>query len=253
MLVNDLDVRITNIKSLNSELPYILNPAIPSNPAVQGDNIVDNIEKIVQLNPAPGLYRIRVSHKGVLGADQNYSLIISDAYQPDCLAEPVLMFDNVWDGSSWEHALVSGEDVLILDDFILMANTTFGNVYLAEGVEVAANTAEVCTILGNAYASASALISADVVISGSSPQTICGELLLQNVELNNSNGLSISSGEVRIYGNLVLTAGTCTTNDLLTLAASTGNYAQIHEAGGAISGNINYQQIITISCLKNIK
>jgi len=74
-LVNDLDIRIT--KNNQTFFPWKLSPAEVEAAATQGDNIVDNVEKIEVLNPS-GTYTVTVSHKGNLaGALQKYSLIIS--------------------------------------------------------------------------------------------------------------------------------------------------------------------------------
>jgi hypothetical protein len=74
-LVNDLDVRITQADA--TFYPWKLDPANPTAAAVQGDNVVDNVEK-VQVNDATGNYIVTVSHKGTLVNNlQDYSLIIS--------------------------------------------------------------------------------------------------------------------------------------------------------------------------------
>ncbi|WP_298221031.1 S8 family serine peptidase [Flavobacterium sp.] len=83
-LVNDLDIRIT--KNNQTFFPWKLNPAEVDAAATQGDNIVDNVEKIEVLNPS-GTYTVTVSHKGtLLHALQNYSLIISGV-----AAKPMLL------------------------------------------------------------------------------------------------------------------------------------------------------------------
>ncbi|MFP9098561.1 fibronectin type III domain-containing protein [Flavobacterium sp. RHBU_24] len=74
-LVNDLDVRIT--KGGTNYMPWKLDAGNPGNAATQGDNIVDNVEKIQVANPT-GDYTVTVSHKGTLNNQpQHYSLIIS--------------------------------------------------------------------------------------------------------------------------------------------------------------------------------
>ncbi|MFN3316012.1 MAG: fibronectin type III domain-containing protein, partial [Raineya sp.] len=77
-LVNDLDVRVTY--NSTTFTPWILDPANPANGATNGDNIRDNIEKIVINNPVAGAtYTITVSHKGTLQGSnpQPYSLIVT--------------------------------------------------------------------------------------------------------------------------------------------------------------------------------
>ncbi|MBU1370281.1 MAG: S8 family serine peptidase, partial [Bacteroidetes bacterium] len=78
ILVNDLDMQIEDASSTVFN-PYILDPANPGNAATTGDNIRDNIEKIVIASPtAGGVYAITISHKATLnGGSQDYSLIIT--------------------------------------------------------------------------------------------------------------------------------------------------------------------------------
>jgi hypothetical protein len=79
-LVNDLDLRIKH-GATTTYMPYVLNPAAPTALATTGDNIIDNVEKIVIDDAVPGdTYNITVSHKGTLTrGSQAYSLIISGA------------------------------------------------------------------------------------------------------------------------------------------------------------------------------
>lgn len=75
VLVNDLDLRI--IKDSEVNFPWKLQLSDVSAPALKGDNIVDNIEK-VEVDNALGTYTIEVTHKGILdGSIQDYSLIVS--------------------------------------------------------------------------------------------------------------------------------------------------------------------------------
>lgn len=74
VLVNNLDIRIT--KNSETFFPWRLG-ATPTDAAVQGDNNVDNIEKIEIQNPT-GQYTITVSHKGNLtGGLQDYTIIVT--------------------------------------------------------------------------------------------------------------------------------------------------------------------------------
>lgn len=79
MLVNDLDLRVTN--GSTTYMPWVLNPMNPSAPATTGDNTVDNVEQVVVPNPQAGVYTITVTHKGVLRpvGRQAYSMIVTGA------------------------------------------------------------------------------------------------------------------------------------------------------------------------------
>ena len=76
-LVNDLDLRIT--KGTSVFYPWRLQSAANLNALKDGDNNVDNIER-VDVTGASGTYTITVTHKGTLqDGPQNFSLIISGA------------------------------------------------------------------------------------------------------------------------------------------------------------------------------
>jgi PKD repeat protein len=76
MLVHDLDMRAW--QGTNFYMPWILDPASPSSPATKGDNVRDNVEKIIIDNPTIGqVYSVEIFHKGTLSASQDYSLIMS--------------------------------------------------------------------------------------------------------------------------------------------------------------------------------
>ncbi|MFS4429093.1 S8 family peptidase [Chryseobacterium sp. S90] len=84
-LVNDLDLRITDMETNTVYLPWKLNATSP-NTAVKGDNTVDNVEQVVVDAPIAGRnYKIEISHKGTLKnnanpsvtAPQNYSIIVT--------------------------------------------------------------------------------------------------------------------------------------------------------------------------------
>lgn len=81
VLVNDLDLRITAPDGTTTYFPYTLDPENPAQPATTGDNIRDNVEQVlVDAPPLPGLYVVRVSHKGTLtNGVQHYSLFVSGA------------------------------------------------------------------------------------------------------------------------------------------------------------------------------
>lgn len=83
-LINDLDIRISD--GSETSLPWTLNPDVPSQPAVPGDNLRDNVEQVLISTPVAGkTYTILVSHKGVLkNSYQDFSLIMSGISQTGC-------------------------------------------------------------------------------------------------------------------------------------------------------------------------
>ena len=83
-LVNDLDLRITNIQTNEVYYPWKLDVNAPRNPAIKGDNTVDNVEQVLIDQPTAGIYKIEVSNKGTLvnndgvnAEKQTYSMIVT--------------------------------------------------------------------------------------------------------------------------------------------------------------------------------
>ncbi|MBS1598930.1 MAG: S8 family serine peptidase [Bacteroidetes bacterium] len=76
-LVNDLDIRITS--GATTFTPWVLDRTHPGNAATNGDDTLNNVEKIVINNAIPGqTYTIKVTHKGTLDRGQQaYSLLVS--------------------------------------------------------------------------------------------------------------------------------------------------------------------------------
>lgn len=85
-LVNDLDLRV--YKDGVTYFPWKLTEHFVGSKAIQGDNQVDNVERIDIENPELGIYEVVVSHKGQLvNQVQDYSLIVnSNTYSGVVLA-----------------------------------------------------------------------------------------------------------------------------------------------------------------------
>ncbi len=77
-LVNDLDLRIMDPQG-SRHLPYVLDRTRPAEPAVPGDNTLDNVEQVRLPGPLTGGWiTVSVSHKGVLrDGEQAFSLLVS--------------------------------------------------------------------------------------------------------------------------------------------------------------------------------
>ena len=108
MLVNDLDVRITDGTG-KVQQPWILDPFSPASKATTGDNFRDNVEKIEFDNPDAKKYTITVNHKRTLAdGAQNFSLIVT--YQSSLSTASTYYWvngDGNWnDGSHW--SIMSG-------------------------------------------------------------------------------------------------------------------------------------------------
>jgi hypothetical protein len=80
-LVNDLDLRVIGPGGGTTHQPYVLNPSNPLSNATTGDNALDVVEQVFMASPAaPGVYTVRVTHKGTLtNGEQTFSVLISGA------------------------------------------------------------------------------------------------------------------------------------------------------------------------------
>lgn len=93
MLVNDLDLRITN--GSNTYYPWKLNGASPTSAATNNsENNVDNVEVVYIASPVVGeVYTITVDHDGTLsGGLQAFSIIVTGAFDE---ASPVADFNTL--------------------------------------------------------------------------------------------------------------------------------------------------------------
>ncbi len=78
MLVNDLDLTVTEDETGTIYQSWLLDPDNPSFAATTGDNDVDNVEKVQIAAPAAGTYTVAVTHDGVIAnGPQAFSLIIT--------------------------------------------------------------------------------------------------------------------------------------------------------------------------------
>jgi hypothetical protein len=86
-----------------------------------------------------------------------------------------------------------------------------------------------------------------VTLSGSSLQSIAGTGSISNLELNNSAGASISSGELAITGIYTPSAGVLSTNGRLILKSSVNGTASVaagSTSGGYVSGSVTVERYI---------
>lgn len=93
MLVNDIDMRLRILDSVDATLPWRLAVTNPQAAAARADNAVDNLEKIEGTFSSGQWLVLTVTHKGSL---QGGSQPLSMAYQG---AEPAMLYENgKWKG-----------------------------------------------------------------------------------------------------------------------------------------------------------
>ena len=80
---NDIDLVLLDPFS-NVEQPWVLNPALPSDPATKGIDRTNNVETVEIDSPTPGLWKARVTGFNIPSGPQAYSLVFS----PDSIYTP---------------------------------------------------------------------------------------------------------------------------------------------------------------------
>lgn len=144
VLVNDLDLRLS--ANSTTYFPWKLDwsngkTSARANPALQGDNNRDNIEKVEIPNPIAGqVYTLTVNHKGSIGPGQNFSIVVTGL--KECVAtrnivSPVNSFASVTEQASSAitlsntldsnaHAIYhAGEEVVMTTGFTATRDSQF--------------------------------------------------------------------------------------------------------------------------------
>jgi uncharacterized delta-60 repeat protein len=131
------------------------------------------------------------------------------------------------------------------------SDRTISSLSLASGasLNLNSNTLTLASGLSNAGSITGA---GKLTMGGSSAQSISGTGTVSNLEVNNSTGVTITSGAGNmqsITGVLTPTAGTLTTNGNLTLkssASGTARVAAVPASGAAITGNVTVERYLPL-------
>jgi len=258
MLVNNLNITIKEISTNLVTSPFVLNPANPNNVATTGTNSVDNCEKIKKASAPAGWYEIEVSHSGTLKDEngntsgQTFSLVMSGFDVYSCLQEGAVTFSTIWSSGIWSAGVPTiASDVLITENLALTSNLSVDNIVIKAGATINLGTFDL-TINGSLISEGNVEVTGtgSAVFAGSAAQGICGDVVFNHAELNNTNGLTIgnSEGLTSIKDVLSLTAGTVTSNSRIRLYSTSdigkNAYAQIHNGAGSVSGNIYVENTV---------
>ncbi len=131
MLVNDLDLRVEN-NGIEYE-PWILDPTNPANPAVRGDNTVDNVEEVYihtdELKHSA--IKVTVSHKGTLqdGLEEHYALLINGVQECNVYSVKKGQTSPTWNFDDSNNEMIpDGTDgclVIGVPTYTITADTAF--------------------------------------------------------------------------------------------------------------------------------
>lgn len=183
-----------------------------------------------------------------------------NSYDNDLLIYPLEPYNIRWDLDSLQWVGGSGPggapDVTDLGDNLLVegdttdplpVNGAVKNLIILNGGTLNLGSSNL-TITGSlmGFTGSNVIGTGKIIFGGGSTQTLTGNNSWTNVEINNSTGVSITSGEQVIKGVLTPTSGTLTTNGLLRCAATDPEqYAQIAPGNGTVSGNVTFEMVIS--------
>jgi len=127
----------------------------------------------------------------------------------------------------------------------LTANTKAGGINIATGASLDIQTNDL-SMTGSFVNDGSFTGTGIVSFDGTSTQDIGGSsnTQVELLEINNAQGVEISSGEVLINNRIDINTGTLTTNGNLTLLSDSNRTANLGEVTGSLSGTIKAQRHI---------
>jgi hypothetical protein len=125
-------------------------------------------------------------------------------------------------------------------DLELDGNKTVGHVNFNGSGRSLKLGAHNLTIKGNLTMPGNISGTGRVIMNGSATQTIIGGGDIPDLEINNSNGVTIdaSGDELTISGTLRSTSGSLSTNGKLRLKSNSSGTARVGVVAGAITGNV---------------
>ena len=134
---------------------------------------------------------------------------------------------------------------------VLTGNQTISSLALASGASLDLSSYNL-TITSNLSNAGNIAGTGKLMMSGSTAQIISGTGTINNLEITNSGGVTITSGAENMQsltGVLTPTAGTLNTNGNLTLKSSSTGTARIasHTNTGTISGNVTVERWINVA------
>ena len=149
---------------------------------------------------------------------------------------------------------------VVTDDVIIPGGPTYApaiatsataytrNITIDSGATITINGTGVLNVKGALSTYGVVLGNGTLSTNGTSTQLISGYGRIENLNINNSTGVTIVSGaSLTVHNTLSVTQGTLTTNDSLILASDSNTTARIASlplSGAAISGNVKVMQYI---------
>ena len=173
----------------------------------------------------------------------------------------IIVTPNTWNGSvdsNWNNAAnwcggvpTATSPVIIPTTSIqpvISGGTTITNTNfsVASGVTVTVNTGSTLIVTNDATINGSVKGAGTVKMNGTTAQTISGIGNIQNLEINNTAGVTITSTDtLKVTGTLTLTSGQLNTNNVIVLTSNSQGTACIGPiTGGTINGNVIMERYI---------
>ncbi|WP_223810205.1 T9SS type A sorting domain-containing protein [Psychroflexus gondwanensis] len=172
--------------------------------------------------------------------------IVIVRYRLDQVTDFVFVNDGDYDvNTNWLNDLfpTAGSNVTIAASPNLLTNQTVNNITVFSGVEVDVANGISLNIVDNLNHLGSFIGEGEVVINGTSAQTLSGGGSFENLRLNKSTSLDFTD-PTDLFGVVYVDQGTLNTNGNLSLGCDfvTGKTAQVGPVGGVIVGNVTVEQ-----------
>ena len=188
----------------------------------------------------------------VLGAGRTGAVSVTTTGGTD--TEPGFRYKALWTGATNAFNSTgnwSGGRVPLTDDDIVFSPTAASDLELdgdkivghvnfnGSGRSLKLGTHNL-TIKGNLTMPGNITGTGRVIMNGGAVQTIIGGGEIPDLEIKNSNGVTIdgSGDELTVSGTLRSSSGTLTTNGKLRLKSNSGGTARVGQVSGAITGNV---------------
>lgn len=169
--------------------------------------------------------------------------------------------DNSWQGSSgsnWQNAanwcggIPTANTNVIIDPTsnnpVISADITLNSLTISSGASLTIDSTYSVTLNGNWSNSGTFTPNnSTLIFSGTGTQSISGNTTIKNLTINNSSGVTITSGStdsITVTGTLTLQSGALTTNGNLSVdLTNNGNIAGT--GTGSISGNVTIKRTLS--------
>jgi len=206
-------------------------------------------------------YRVRAVSPASTSAHSD-TIVVPTNYDQSTTTYRSVQSGSFTDASSWEYntnganyapatqAPGAANSIVIQSGHVvdINANSTqaISDIHIDSGGAIAIGNNSVLDVKGNLVNNGAITGNGKALFSSNTVQSISGMGAIDNMEVNNSAGVTIASGsnKLSVNGLLEVTAGQLTTNDNLVLRSTASGTAAVGPVSGGIAGNVAVERYI---------